>query len=69
MYKLVHKQIYYIALSAYSIKCSYYIHALSFAHFGKLEIVLKISGSGAKNQFLMIFDTLSNNIFPVPGVG
>ena len=34
-----------------------------------LEIVLKISGLGVKNQFLMIFDALANNIFPVPGVG
>ena len=38
---------------------------------GKLQIILKISSWSVKNQFLMIFDALANNIFPVyePGVG
>ena len=55
----------------YSFKCSYFIHALSCAHFGKLQIILKISGSSVKNQFVLIFEALANNIFPVqqPGGG
>ena len=35
VHKLVHKQI-------YSVKCSYYTHALSCAHFGKLQIVIRL---------------------------
>ena len=49
----------------YSVKCSYYIHALSSSHFGKLQIILKILGWSVKNQFRMTFDALANNIFPV----
>ena len=47
-----------------SIKCSYYVHAFSCGYFGKLQIILKISGRSVKSQFLMIFDALAN-IAPV----
>ena len=56
--KLVHKQLYYIASSAH-------VHALSCAHFRKLQIIQRISDSSVKNQFLIIFDALANKIFPV----
>ena len=59
VHKLLHKQIYY------SVKGSYYIHALSCVHFGKLQTITKISCWSVKNQFLMIFDALANYIFPV----
>ena len=49
----------------YSFKCSYYIRALSCAHIRKLQIIEKISGGSVKNHFVMIFDALPNNIFPV----
>ena len=57
----MHKQI-------YSLKCSYYAHALSCAHFGKLQIIYKKSGWRVKNQVLMIFDALVN-IFPGNSLG
>ena len=57
----MHKQI-------YSLKCSYYAHALSCAHFGKLQIIYKKSGWRVKNKVLMIFDALVN-IFPGNSLG
>ena len=47
-----------------SVKSSYYIHAFSYAHFGKLQMIIKISGWSVKNQFALIFNALANNIFP-----
>ena len=64
MHKLVHKQVYYIALSAYC------IHALSWAHFGKLQMVEVLRNSwSVKNQFVIVFDPLANNIFRVAAWG
>ena len=58
VHKLVHKQLYYIVSSVHT-------HALSCAHFRKLQIIQRISDSSVKNEFLIIFDALANKIFPV----
>ena len=51
----------------YSDECPYYVNAIYFAHFGKLQIIFKISSRKVKMQVHMILDTLFftvNNIFP-----